>query len=395
MTDNQQIKQLDSDFIAQTYGRFDLALSHGKGCEVWDFEGNKYLDFTSGIGTNSLGWADDSWLEAVTVQASKLQHTSNLFYTEPAGRLAQTLVKASGLKRAFFCNSGAEANEGVIKTARKYSFDKYGEGRATILSLQNSFHGRTISTLAATGQAVFHHSFFPFTQGFEHLPANDLNALAERLKTGDVCAVMLEIVQGEGGVCCLDPDYLQGVQSLCREQDILLAIDEVQTGIGRTGTLFAYQQFGLKPDLVSLAKGLGGGLPIGAFLLGEKCQNTLGKSDHGSTYGGNPVCCAAANTVLAKLDEPFLAEVKRKGGKLRTALLALPKVKSVSGLGLMIGVEFEDGISASEVVANAMAQGVLTLTAKSKLRLLPPLMISDEQLDQGIAVLKSVLDSTH
>ncbi|OOS00246.1 aspartate aminotransferase family protein [Haemophilus paracuniculus] len=395
MTDNQQIKQLDSDFIAQTYGRFELALSHGKGCEVWDFEGNKYLDFTSGIGTNSLGWADNNWLEAVTAQAGKLQHTSNLFYTEPAGRLAQTLVNASGLKRAFFCNSGAEANEGVIKTARKYSFDKYGEGRATVLSLQNSFHGRTISTLAATGQAVFHHSFFPFTQGFEHLPANDLNALAERLKTGDVCAVMLEVVQGEGGVCALSPEYLHGVQALCAEQDILLAIDEVQTGIGRTGTLFAYQQFGLKPDLVSLAKGLGGGLPIGAFLLGEKCQTTLGKSDHGSTYGGNPVCCAAANAVLAKLDETFLAEVKRKGEKLRTALLALPKVKSVSGLGLMIGVEFEDGTTASEVVANAMAQGVLTLTAKSKLRLLPPLIISDEQIDHAIAVLKSVLNSAN
>lgn len=392
MANNQTIKQLDHDFITQTYGRFDLALSHGKGCEVWDFDGKKYLDFTSGIGTNSLGWADESWLNAVTLQAGRLQHTSNLFYTEPAGRLAQTLVNASGLKRAFFCNSGAEANEGVIKTARKYSFDKYGEGRSTIVSLQNSFHGRTISTLAATGQAVFHQYFFPFTQGFEHLPANDLTALSERLKQGDVCAVMLEIVQGEGGVCALATDYLQGVQALCTEYDVLLAIDEVQTGIGRTGTLLAYQQFGLRPDLVSLAKGLGGGLPIGAFLVGEKCQNTLGKSDHGSTYGGNPVCCAAANAVLAKLDVPFLAEVQRKGEKLRNALLTLPKVKSVSGLGLMIGVEFEEGISASDVVTKGIEQGILTLTAKSKLRLLPPLMISDQQIEQGIEVLKSVLD---
>ena len=390
---SNDIKQLDTDYIAQTYGRFNLALSHGKGCDVWDFEGNQYLDFTSGIGTNSLGWADDSWLVAVTTQAGKLQHTSNLFFTEPSGLLARSLVKASGLKRVFFCNSGAEANEGAIKTARKYSHDKYGKGRATVLSLVNSFHGRTISTLAATGQDVFHQHFFPFTQGFEHTPANDLNALHTRLEQNDVCAVILEVVQGEGGVCALDAEYLQGVQAICQAKDIIFIIDEVQTGIGRTGKLFAYQHFGLQPDIITLAKGLGGGLPIGAFVLGEKCQNTLSKSDHGATFGANPVCCAAANAVLAKMDEKFLADVAVKGEKLRAALLSLPKVKSVSGLGLMLGIEFEDDVKAADVVAKAIEKGVLTLTAKTKLRLLPPLIISEQQIEQGVAVLRDVLES--
>ncbi|MDH2998007.1 acetylornithine aminotransferase [Pasteurellaceae bacterium LFhippo2] len=388
---SQQIKQLDHDHIAQTYGRFDLALSHGKGCDVWDFEGNQYLDFTSGIGTNSLGWADDSWLKAVTEQAGKLQHTSNLFYTEPASILAQKLTATTGLKRAFFCNSGAEANEGTIKAARKYSFDKYGANRSTVLTLQNSFHGRTISTLAATGQEVFHQYFFPFTQGFEHLPANDIQALNSRLEQNDVCAIIVEVVQGEGGIFALESEYLTALQQLCQQKDILFVIDEVQTGIGRTGSLFSYQQFGLNPDIITLAKGLGGGLPIGAFLLGEKCQNTLGKSDHGSTYGGNPVCCAAANAVLDRFTPEFLAEIKAKGDKLRSALLKLPKVKSVSGLGLMLGVEFEDGIVASDIVAQGIKKGILTLTAKHKLRLLPPLVITNEQIEKGIMMLKEIL----
>lgn len=388
---SQQIKQLDHQYLAQTYGRFDLALSHGKGCEVWDFEGNKYLDFTSGIGTNSLGYADETWAAAVANQAAKLQHSSNLFYTEPAVYLAERLVHASGLKRAFFCNSGAEANEGAIKTARKYSHDKYGAGRSTVLTLNNSFHGRTISTLAATGQNVFHQHFFPFTQGFEHIPANDTKVLTDRLSQGDVCGVLVEIVQGEGGIFSLESDYLQTLQQLCQQHDVLLMIDEVQTGIGRTGSLFAYQQFGLQPDIISLAKGLGGGLPIGAFLLGEKCENTLGKSDHGTTYGANPVCCAAANAVLDRFNEAFLAEIKAKGEKLRTELLKLPKVKSVSGLGLMLGIEFEEGIVAGDIVAKGIEKGILTLTAKHKLRLLPPLIISESQIEQGIAVLKQIL----
>ncbi|EIG24684.1 aspartate aminotransferase family protein [Haemophilus paraphrohaemolyticus] len=392
-TTSNEIKQLDSDYIAQTYGRFNLALSHGKGCQVWDFEGNEYLDFTSGIGVNSLGWADEDWLNAVVHQASSLAHTSNLFFTEPSSRLAKKLAEASGLKRVFFANSGAEANEGAIKTARKYSHDKYGKDRATVLTLVNSFHGRTISTLSATGQEIFHQHFFPFTKGFDHTPANELRALETRLGQKDVCAIILEVVQGEGGVCSLDHEYLQGVQALCHQYDVLLIIDEVQTGIGRTGTMFAYQQFGLTPDIITLAKGLGGGLPIGAFVLGEKVQDTLGKSDHGSTFGANPVSCAGANAVLAKIDDTFLAEVKRKGEKLQKALAALPKVKSVSGLGLMIGVEFEEGTKAADIVAKCIEKGVLFLTAKTKLRLLPPLIINDEQIEKGIAVLKEVLEA--
>ena len=392
-TTSNEIKQLDSDYIAQTYGRFNLALSHGKGCQVWDFEGNEYLDFTSGIGVNSLGWADEDWLNAVVHQASSLAHTSNLFFTEPSSRLAKKLAEASGLKRVFFANSGAEANEGAIKTARKYSHDKYGKDRATVLTLVNSFHGRTISTLSATGQEVFHQHFFPFTKGFDHTPANELRALETRLGQKDVCAIILEVVQGEGGVCSLDHEYLQGVQTLCHQYDALLIIDEVQTGVGRTGTMFAYQQFGLTPDIITLAKGLGGGLPIGAFVLGEKVQDTLGKSDHGSTFGANPVSCAGANAVLAKIDDAFLAEVKRKGEKLQKALDALPKVKSVSGLGLMIGVEFEEGTKAADIVAKCIEKGVLFLTAKTKLRLLPPLIINDEQIEKGIAVLKEVLEA--
>lgn len=392
-TTSNEIKQLDSDYIAQTYGRFNLALSHGKGCQVWDFEGNEYLDFTSGIGVNSLGWADEDWLKAVVHQASSLAHTSNLFFTEPSSRLAKKLSEASGLKRVFFANSGAEANEGAIKTARKYSHDKYGKDRATVLTLVNSFHGRTISTLSATGQEVFHQHFFPFTKGFDHTPANELRVLETRLGQKDVCAIILEVVQGEGGVCSLDHEYLQGVQALCHQYDVLLIIDEVQTGIGRTGTMFAYQQFGLTPDIITLAKGLGGGLPIGAFVLGEKVQDTLGKSDHGSTFGANPVSCAGANAVLAKIDDAFLDEVKRKGEKLQKALAALPKVKSVSGLGLMIGVEFEEGTKAADIVAKCIEKGVLFLTAKTKLRLLPPLIINDEQIEKGIAVLKEVLEA--
>ena len=392
-TTSNEIKQLDSDYIAQTYGRFNLALSHGKGCQVWDFEGNEYLDFTSGIGVNSLGWADEDWLNAVVHQASSLAHTSNLFFTEPSSRLVKKLAEASGLKRVFFANSGAEANEGAIKTARKYSHDKYGKDRATVLTLVNSFHGRTISTLSATGQEVFHQHFFPFTKGFDHTPANELRALETRLGQKDVCAIILEVVQGEGGVCSLDHEYLQGVQALCHQYDVLLIIDEVQTGIGRTGTMFAYQQFGLTPDIITLAKGLGGGLPIGAFVLGEKVQDTLGKSDHGSTFGANPVSCAGANAVLTKIDDTFLAEVKRKGEKLQKALAALPKVKSVSGLGLMIGVEFEESTKAADVVVKCIEKGVLFLTAKTKLRLLPPLIINDEQIEKGIAVLKEVLEA--
>lgn len=383
---------LDRAHTAQTYARFPLTLVRGEGCRAWDADGNSYLDLTSGIGVNSLGWCDAAWTAAVAAQAAQLQHTSNLFYTRPAAELAQTLTARSGLSAVFFANSGAEANECAVKTARKYSHDRYGSGRHTVLTLQQSFHGRTVTTLAATGQDAFHQHFFPFTEGFEHLPANDAEALRQRIAQGGVCALMLEIVQGEGGVQTLSAEYLAAAQTLCREQDILLIIDEVQTGIGRTGKLFAYQHFDfLSPDVVTLAKGLGGGLPIGAALFGERCRDTLGRGDHGSTFGGNPVCCAAANAVLARLDADFLQEVARKGEYLRTRLAALPQVRAVDGMGLMLGITFADGIAAADVLQAAIKRGLLTLTAKHKLRLLPPLLISDAELDEAVAVLAEVL----
>lgn len=386
-----QIKALDNEHIAQTYGRFDVVLSHGKGCQVWDFDGKRYLDMTSGIGVNSFGFCDDEWRSAIINQLGKLQHTSNLYFTEPSVRLANLLTQKSGLQKAFFCNSGTEANECVIKTARKYSHDKYGAGRHTILTLENSFHGRTLASLSATGQASFHQHFMPFVDGFEFLPANDSQALAERIAQGGVCAVLLEVVQGEGGLNALNGEYLAAVQQLCNENDVLFCVDEVQTGIGRTGNFLAYQAFGLSPDVVSLAKGLGGGLPIGAALFGEKCQNTLGKGEHGSTFGANPVVCAGAVSVVERLNDDFLQQVAQKGQKLANALSALPKVKSVAGMGLMIGVEFDDGITASDVVAKGIEKGVLFLTAKHKLRLLPPLIVSDDEIDEAVGVLGGIL----
>ncbi|MDO4643869.1 MAG: aspartate aminotransferase family protein [Cardiobacteriaceae bacterium] len=390
---NNEIEQLDHQYLLQNYARFGITLIQGEGCEVTDIDGKRYLDLTSGIGTNIFGWGDKLWSEVVSKQASTLQHVSNLFYSLPATQLAEKLVNLSHLSCAFFCNSGAEANEGTIKAARKYSFDKYGEGRHTILTLENSFHGRTLSTLAATGQDKFHQYFHPFTQGFEYLPINDTVALAQYAKRNDICAIMIEIVQGEGGICTLHADYLSALQQLCKDQDILLIIDEVQTGIGRTGKIFSYQYFNLSPDIVTLAKGLGGGLPIGAVLFGEKCRSVLGKGDHGSTFGGNPVCCAAANIVIDRLTPDFLAEVSRKAAVLKTALTQLPLVKEVTGLGLMLGIEFEEGIKAIDVVERCMQQGLLTLTAKEKLRLLPPLIISDEQIHHAIQILKQVLQT--
>lgn len=388
----QNIQTLDHHHIAQTYARFHTTLIHGKGCEAWDTEGKRYLDFTSGIGTNSLGWCDDTWLTAITQQAATLQHTSNLFYTQPAAELAHTLTQRSGMDKVFFCNSGAEANECAIKTARKYSQDRYGNGRSTIITLNNSFHGRTITTLAANGQDQFHQHFQPFTEGFIHTPANDIIALQQIMTRTDVCALMIEIIQGEGGLNVLDNEYLAQAQSLCQKHDILLIIDEVQTGIGRTGTLLASQLFHLTPDVITLAKGLGGGLPIGAVLFNSKCSDTLGKGDHGSTFGGNPVCCAAANAVLNRLDETFLAEVRRKSKKLHQALASLPHIQQISGLGLMLGITFAEHIAATDIVQHAMQQGLLTLTAKTKMRLLPPLIISDDQIDEGVSILGNILE---
>ena len=387
-----EIKSLDERYVLQTYGRNQVAIDHGRGATLWDTEGRAYVDFTSGIGVCSLGYANEAWARAIYDQAMKVGHISNLFYTEPYARLAARLVPAAGMSGVFFGNSGAEANEGMIKLARKYSFDKYGKGRATIITLNNSFHGRTITTLKATGQDHFHEFFFPFTEGFRYADANSMESLLSAAGD-DVCAVMMELIQGEGGVNPLQKEYVQAVAELCAQRDWLLLIDEVQTGIGRTGSLFAYQQFGVQPDVVSFAKGIAGGLPFGGFMAGEKCRNVLGSGDHGSTFGGNPMAAAAAGVVLDTMTPDFMREVAEKGRYLREGIAALnsPYVSGVRGMGLMIGVGVR-GIKHSELKDRLMAEGLLTLTAGSDtLRLLPPLVISREELDRGLAIMKKVM----
>ncbi len=333
-------KGLDSQYVAKAYNRFDVVLTHGKGATLYDENDKKYIDFGAGIGVNAFGCADEKWINAVEEQLGKVQHTSNLYYTEPCARLAKLLCEKSGMKKVFFGNSGAEANEGAIKFARKYSFDKYGEGRSTIITLQNSFHGRTITTLAATGQDSFHTVFGPFTQGFKYCPANDIEAL-RNMATDDVCAIMFECVQGEGGVNNLDMDFVNAAADIANEKDILLVVDEVQTGNGRTGRYFAYQNFGITPDIVTTAKGLGGGLPIGAVLFGEKLKDTVAPGTHGSTFGGNPVVAAGACSIVERIDDEFLGKVREKSEYIRTFLAKVKGVKSVTGMGLMLGVEIE------------------------------------------------------
>ncbi|MBQ2242570.1 MAG: aspartate aminotransferase family protein [Clostridia bacterium] len=381
--------ELDSKYVAQTYRRFPVEIVSGKGAVAFDANGKKYIDMGSGIATNTFGYADDEWIAAVTAQLNSYSHTSNLYYTSPCAKLAELLCERTGMCRVFFGNSGAEANEGAIKAARKYSFDKYGEGRAKIVTLINSFHGRTITTLAATGQDVFHTTFMPFTEGFMHVPANDLDAMMAAM-TPDVCAVMIELVQGEGGVNPLDKDYVSAIAKACEEKDILLIIDEVQTGNGRTGTLYAFQQFGIKPDIISTAKGLGGGLPISAVILGEKVKDTLSAGSHGSTFGGNPACAAGALNVINRLDDAFLAEVRAKSEYIFTKLASIKGVISVSGLGLMIGIKAEK--PTPEIIAAGIECGVLFLSAKDKLRLLPPLNITYEQIDEALAILAEILE---
>ena len=380
--------ELDSRYVAQTYRRFPVEIVSGKGATAYDVNGKKYIDMGSGIATNTFGYADDEWVAAVTAQLNSFSHTSNLYYTSPCARLAEMLCQRTGMCRVFFGNSGAEANEGAIKTARKYSFDKYGEGRAKIVTLRNSFHGRTVTTLAATGQDVFHTTFMPFTEGFCHVPANDTEAMLSAM-TPDVCAVMLELVQGEGGVNALDKNYVSAVAAACIERDILLIADEVQTGNGRTGTLYAFEQFGIKPDIVSTAKGLGGGLPIGAVILGEKVKGTLSAGSHGSTFGGNPACAAGALNVISRLDEAFLSSVREKSEYIFTRLASMKGVISVSGLGLMIGIKAEK--PTPEIISEGIARGVLFLSAKDKLRLLPPLNITYPEIDEALAVLAEIL----
>ena len=390
--DSEKVIKRDNEYVLHTYNRNPVVLEKGHGLYAEGPEGQKYLDFTSGIGVNSLGYCDLAWAEAVSDQAHKLQHTSNLYYTAPCGKLAKKLCKRTGQSRVFFGNSGAEANEGSMKAARKYSCDTYGEGRYQVVSLVNSFHGRTLASLTATGQEVFHHYFGPFNEGFAYTPANDYEAFLKTV-TPATCAVIMEMVQGEGGVCALDKDYVSKVNAYCHEHDILIIVDEVQTGIGRTGTFLAYEQFDVQPDVVSLAKGLGGGLPIGAVLMSEKVAKGMGPGTHGTTFGGNPVVCAGANVVMNKLTDEMLADVRAKAVTLRAGLAKLPHVQEVSGLGLMVGIAFEEGISAKEVLTACQDKGLLCLTAKTRLRLLPPLVLTNEDIEKALQILNEVLSA--
>ncbi|MBQ3140936.1 MAG: aspartate aminotransferase family protein [Clostridia bacterium] len=376
----------DKQYIANTYGRFPLAVARAKGSLMWDISGKEYIDMGSGIAVSSLGISDDAWQQAVSQQAATLSHTSNLYYNEPQVVLARMLCQKTGMSKVFFANSGAEANECAIKAARKYSFDKYGTGRHTIVTLQNSFHGRTMATITATGQDTFHTYFDPFLEGFVYVKANDFTQLQEAVKAHSCCAIMLEPVQGEGGVNPLDGDYVRKVRELCTEQDLLLIIDEVQTGNGRSGTYFAYEQFGITPDIVTTAKGLAGGLPMGAALLGEKLKETLGAGSHGSTFGGNPVCAAGAVSIVSRIDDALLSEVRAKSEYIRSELSNAKGVRSVSGMGLMLGIETEK--DAKALVNALLARGVVVLTAKTKVRLLPALNIPWELLKKAVSIMK-------
>lgn len=380
----------DSQFIAHTYGRFKLAAVEGKCAACVGEDGREYVDFSSGIGVNALGFCDAGWIGAVTRQAASLQHISNLYYTQPMTTLAKALCERTFAKKVFFCNSGAEANEGILKAARKYSSDKYGPGRHTIIALENSFHGRTIATLSATGQEAFHRHFGPFVDGFRFVKAGDLAALREAAAGGDVCGILLELIQGEGGVVPLDQEFVQEAASICAARDILLMTDEVQTGVGRTGAFLCAENYGLTPDLCSLAKGLGGGLPIGAVLLGEKCEATFGPGDHGTTFGGNPVCCAGAVAVMDRMTDALMAEVRQKGAYITEKVLAMPHVASVEGMGLMLGITL-DGVDSREAAAACLEHGLIILTAKAKLRMLPPLTVSYPEIDRGLNSLNEVL----
>ena len=380
-------KELDKTYVAGTYKRFPVEIVSGKGSVVKDPSGKEYIDMGSGIGVTSFGIADEIWQKAITEQISKVQHMSNLYYTQPCAELAKLLCEKTGMSKVFFSNSGAEANECAIKVGRKYAFDKYGAARHTIITLENSFHGRTLTTLAATGQDHYHELFQALTPGFVSVPANDILALKEAIEKYSVAAVMIECIQGEGGVLPLDASYIKAVRKITEENDIIMIVDEVQTGNGRTGELYSYMNFGIKPDVVSTAKGLAGGLPLGATLLSEKCQSVLGFGDHGSTFGGNPVSCAAAVSILKRIDDKLLQEVKQKSAFVFDAFKNAPGVESVSGLGLMIGIKTTK--PASDVVAKCMENGVLCLTAKDKVRLLPALNIPMEVLKKAVEIIKA------
>ncbi len=379
------IKQKDKQYIAGTYNRFPVEIVSGKGSELFDVTGKRYIDMGTGIGVTAFGIADEQWQSAVNAQIDLVQHTSNLYYTKPCVDLAELLCKKTGMKKVFFGNSGAEANECAIKVARKYAADKKGSDCYTIVTLVNSFHGRTVTTLSATGQEHYHELFQPLTQGFVHTPANDIQALKDIVASNNVAAIMLECVQGEGGVLPLDEDFVKAAYEIANEQDILLIIDEVQTGNGRTGKMYAYMNYGITPDIVTTAKGLGGGLPIGVALLGKKVQDVLGYGDHGSTFGGNPVCCAGAVSIVSRIDNNLLDEVKRKSDYIFSLLSGSKGIVSVSGMGLMIGIKTVK--PAGEIVKACMDKGVLCLTAKDKVRLLPALNIPDELLYEAVNII--------
>ncbi|MBR3894132.1 MAG: aspartate aminotransferase family protein [Clostridia bacterium] len=381
-----ELKSIDKEYVAGTYNRFPVEIVSGKGSEVFDETGKRYIDMGSGIAVNSFGIADETWKNAVIEQLGKVQHMSNLYYTEPCARLAKLLCERTGMKKVFFCNSGAEANECAIKVARKYAAEKKGAEYSTVITLQNSFHGRTLTTLAATGQEHYHELFQPLTPGFVHTPANDADALIKLAKEQKTAAILMECVQGEGGVIALEKDFVQKIAAFAEEEDILLMIDEVQTGNGRSGALYAYMNFGITPDVVTTAKGIGGGLPLGAAMLGEKVQNVLGFGDHGSTFGGNPVACAGAISILERIDDALLADVCKKSDYIFSALKDAKGVRSVSGMGLMIGIETDR--PAAEIVKTCMERGVLCLTAKAKVRLLPALNVPMDVLAEAIEIIK-------
>lgn len=387
----EELKALDDAYIMHTYARFPVDIDHGEGATLYSLSGRKYIDFTSGIGVNSLGYGNEKWMAAITAQIGKLGHISNLFYTQPGPLLARELCTRSGLSKVFFGNSGAEANEAMIKVARKYSFDKYGKGRSTVITLNHSFHGRTITTLTATGQDSYHNYFFPFNEAFRYADPTLESVQAQGGE--DVCGVMLELIQGEGGVRPLDPKEVQAIAALCREKDWLLLVDEVQTGIGRTGAFYAYQGYGIEPDVVTTAKGIAGGLPMGACLVSKALGDILTPGQNGSTFGGNPVACAGARVVVRRVSDPaFLQSVTEKGAYLKSRLEALPQVEYVRGRGLMLGAKLKDK-DAHEVLVQCAGEGLLILTAKDLVRFLPPLTITKEDMDQGLAIFQKVLEA--
>ena len=381
------LKEKDAKYIAGTYARFPLEIVRGEESFAYDENGKKYIDLSTGIAVNTFGYCDKVWQDAITEQISTLQHTSNLFYTNPCAELAEMICERTGMKKVFFSNSGAEANECAIKTARKYAFDKYGDySHSTIITLKNSFHGRTITTLAATGQDVFHTTFSPFTEGFVYAEPNNLESVKELAEKDNCCAIMFELVQGEGGVCPLTQEFVDGMRKIAEEYGLLLICDEVQTGNGRTGELYAFMNYGFTPDIFSTAKGLAGGLPLGATFMGEKTENTLSPSSHGSTFGGNPVCCAAAKSIISRIDDNLLKDVREKSQYIIDTLSSAEGVKSVTGLGFMLGVETER--EAKDIIAECREKGVIVISAKTKVRLLPALNIEWDVLKEAIEILK-------